>query len=143
MTDLDLWEVRTLHGGEGTTEKMSSLRPLIGRSGDGQGGGAGTGWGAGEGPLRRHSRAAAHYAALYNGPGQPRAALHVASVEVLAQVGAGEPVKPKEIVRMAEEAGFSERMVYRARSALEGGVNTAGKRADGNRWELADGMADR
>jgi len=49
-------------------------------------------------------------------------------------------VKPKEIVRMAEEAGFSERMVYRARSALEGTVVSTGKtQASANRWRIADG----
>jgi len=58
-------------------------------------------------------------------------------VEVLEE--AGEPVKPKEIVRMAEEEGFSQAVVYRARKALEGTVvDTEGKQAPGNRWTLAD-----
>lgn len=57
-------------------------------------------------------------------------------VEALAE--AGEPLKPKEVVRMAEEEGFSERVVFRARKALEGTVvDTQGKRARDNRWELA------
>ena len=58
-------------------------------------------------------------------------------VEVLAE--AGEPVKPKEIVRMAAEEGFTQGVVYRARKALEATVvDTAGKRTRDNRWALAD-----
>lgn len=59
-------------------------------------------------------------------------------VDVLAE--AGEPQKPKELVRMAEEAGFSRALLYRARKALAGAVvDTKGRQAPGNRWRLADG----
>jgi len=52
---------------------------------------------------------------------------------------AGEPVKPKEVVRMADAAGFTKGVLYRARKALEGTVvDTAGKQAPSNRWALAD-----
>jgi len=52
---------------------------------------------------------------------------------------AGEPVKPREIVEMAHAGGFSERVVFRARKALEGTVvDTQGKRARYNRWSLAE-----
>jgi hypothetical protein len=58
-------------------------------------------------------------------------------VDVLAMTG--EPVKPKEIVRLAAEEGFTQGVVYRARKALEGTVvDTAGKRTRDNRWALAD-----
>jgi hypothetical protein len=58
-------------------------------------------------------------------------------VEALAE--AGEPVRPKEIVKMADAAGFTKGVLYRARKALEGTVvDTAAKQAPGNRWTLAD-----
>ena len=57
-------------------------------------------------------------------------------VEVLEE--AGEPVKPKEIVRLAAEEGFSRALLYRVRKGLEGTVVDAGtKQAPGNRWVLA------
>jgi hypothetical protein len=58
-------------------------------------------------------------------------------VEVMEQ--AGGPVKPKEIVRLAKEAGFGQRLLYRARKALEGTVvDTGTKFAPGNEWRLAE-----
>ena len=59
-------------------------------------------------------------------------------VEVLGE--AGEPVKPKGIVKMAEEVGFSRSAVYRARKELEGRVvDTGNGFAPDNRWALASG----
>lgn len=58
-------------------------------------------------------------------------------IEALAL--AGEPVKPGEIVKMAEGEGFSRRVVYRAREALgRVVVDTGHKQASGNRWRLAE-----
>ena len=49
---------------------------------------------------------------------------------------AGEPMRPKEVLVLAKEYGFKEGTIYRARKELEGTVvNTAGKKAPGNRWE--------
>jgi hypothetical protein len=49
---------------------------------------------------------------------------------------AGEPLRPKEVVALGKEAGFSQGVIYRARKDLEGEVvNTSGKKARGNRWE--------
>ena len=57
-------------------------------------------------------------------------------VEVLAE--AGEPLRPKEVVALAREAGFARGVVYRAREALEGIiVNTENKMSPDNRWALA------
>jgi len=51
---------------------------------------------------------------------------------------AGRPMKPAEIVEQAEEAGFSRRMVFRARATLGESVrNTEGGRHPHNMWELA------
>ena len=48
-------------------------------------------------------------------------------------------MKPKEIVRLAKEAGFGQRLLYRARKALEGTVvDTGTKFAPGNEWRLAE-----
>ena len=48
-------------------------------------------------------------------------------------------MKPREIVRMAEEEGFTKGVLYRARKALEGTVvDTAGKQVSRNRWTLAE-----
>jgi len=50
---------------------------------------------------------------------------------------AGEPMKPAEIVALAEEVGFSRAMVYRARRLLEDSVrNTETGRHPRNMWEL-------
>ena len=57
-------------------------------------------------------------------------------VEVLAE--AGEPLRPKEVVALAKEAGFARGVVYRAREALEGVVvDTEPHRCPDNRWVLA------
>lgn len=59
-------------------------------------------------------------------------------VEMLEE--AGGPAKPREVVAMAEEEGFSQAVVFRARKALEGMVvDTAGRQVQGNRWMLAGG----
>jgi hypothetical protein len=53
---------------------------------------------------------------------------------------AGEPVKPKEMLKLGEEAGFGPSVVYRARKLLEGTVvDTRNRHAPGNRWVLAQG----
>jgi hypothetical protein len=54
-----------------------------------------------------------------------------------------EPMKPKRIVELADDAGFSETLVYRARKQLEGRiVNTQGRRSPHNRWGLAEWWGD-
>jgi hypothetical protein len=56
-------------------------------------------------------------------------------VELLA--AAGEPVRPKDVVEAAEETGFSQAVLYRARKGLEGTVVDTGKKfAPDNRWSL-------
>jgi hypothetical protein len=62
-------------------------------------------------------------------------------VEVLEE--AGEPLKPKEIVKMAKAYGFSRGVVYRARAELrEVVVDTEPHRHPDNRWRLTeDGTA--
>jgi len=51
---------------------------------------------------------------------------------------AGQPMKPAEVVERGEEAGFSRRMVFRARETLGESVrNTEGARHPHNMWELA------
>ena len=49
---------------------------------------------------------------------------------------AGGPVRPRDVVRAAREAGYSRRTLYRARRALEGHVIDvgAGPRDPDNRW---------
>ena len=55
----------------------------------------------------------------------------------------GEPLKPGEIKDLAEEAGFSRSVLYRARKSLEGTVvNTEKSRAPNNRWALAEWNED-
>jgi putative DNA primase/helicase len=50
----------------------------------------------------------------------------------------GEPVSPADVVKAADEAGFSRRTVYRAREALEGRIlNTEGRQHPDNCWMLA------
>ena len=47
-----------------------------------------------------------------------------------------EPMRPKEVLVLAEEYNFKEGTIYRASKELDGMlVNTAGKKAPGNRWE--------
>jgi len=59
--------------------------------------------------------------------------------EWLLEVLADGPMKPKEIVEMAEGEGFSRRNVYRARENLQAQIrNTAGRKSPDNRWELKD-----
>ncbi|MBN1139727.1 MAG: hypothetical protein JXM73_24355 [Anaerolineae bacterium] len=54
---------------------------------------------------------------------------------------AGEPVKPKDVVALGKEAGFSQGVIYRARKDLEGTVvNTEGKRSPNNRWALGESL---
>ena len=56
-------------------------------------------------------------------------------MEVLAE--AGGLVKPREVVKLAAEEGFSRRVVYRVRKGLEGTVvDTAGKHARHSEWNL-------
>jgi hypothetical protein len=51
---------------------------------------------------------------------------------------AGEPVRPKRILELAEAAGYSRATVFRARQALAGQVvNTGGQRNPENQWTLA------
>lgn len=53
--------------------------------------------------------------------------------------GAGGPVKVKEIVRMAKEAGFSQATTFRARKHLaEQVADTEGRNAPNNEWVLPD-----
>lgn len=48
---------------------------------------------------------------------------------------AGEPMKPQEVVELAEVEGYSRAMVYRARKTLEGQVtSTEGRRSPENKW---------
>ena len=57
-------------------------------------------------------------------------------VELLAE--AGQPLKPKQVVALAREAGFTRGVVFRARE--EAGdliLDTEGRRHPGNRWTLA------
>jgi hypothetical protein len=57
---------------------------------------------------------------------------------LLTQVQGG-PVKPKDIVRAGEAAGFSRDLIYRARRELEGQiVNTEGKNSPWNHWKLRE-----
>ena len=53
---------------------------------------------------------------------------------------AGEPVKPRDVVQAAREAGFPRRMLYRARRALAGLVADAGTgpRDPDKRWVVVD-----
>ena len=45
-------------------------------------------------------------------------------------------MRPKEVLVLAEEYNFKEGTIYRASKELDGMlVNTAGKKAPGNRWE--------
>jgi hypothetical protein len=53
------------------------------------------------------------------------------------------PLKPKEIVEIGEEEGFSRATIYRARNELEGKVrNTTGNKSPDNQWELCEGEMD-
>ena len=59
-------------------------------------------------------------------------------VEVLEE--AGEPMRPRDMLELGAEAGFTQGVIYRARKELEGAVvNTEGKRAPNNRWALVEG----
>jgi hypothetical protein len=52
---------------------------------------------------------------------------------------AGEPLRPREIVHAAQEAGFTRSAVYKARRQLGAQIaNTAGRRNPENKWGLAD-----
>jgi len=57
---------------------------------------------------------------------------------------ANEPLKPGDVLDLAEEAGFTEATTYRARKKLEGTiVNTADKKhSHANRWTLAAEESD-
>jgi len=51
----------------------------------------------------------------------------------------GEPVRPKEIKALAEEAGFSRGILYRARKSLEGSVaDTENSHSPNNCWVLTE-----
>jgi hypothetical protein len=55
----------------------------------------------------------------------------------------GEPLKPGRVRDLAEEAGFSRSVLYRARKSLEGTViNTEKSRAPNNRWTLSEWDGD-
>lgn len=56
----------------------------------------------------------------------------------------GEPVRPREVMEAAAEAGFSRAMINRARKALQGEiVNTKGRQHPENEWALAsDGAVE-
>ena len=57
---------------------------------------------------------------------------------------AGEPLKPKEVIELADEEGWGRATVYRARDLMgDQIVNTAGKKSPNNRWTLANMIADR
>lgn len=57
---------------------------------------------------------------------------------------ADEPMQPKDVLGLAQEAGFTEATLYRARKNSEGTiVNTAGsKHSHANRWTLSEGDPD-
>jgi hypothetical protein len=87
----------------------------------------------GEAPILRYTKAPKPFQ-------EPTQAEECAAwlVEVLEE--AGEPLKPKEIVKMAKEMGFTQGVVYRARKDLEGTVvDTENKFSPGNRWRLESG----
>lgn len=55
----------------------------------------------------------------------------------------GEPLPPKDILSLAQEAGFTESTLRRARRNCEGTVtNTAAKHDPTNLWTLTDGVDD-
>jgi len=55
----------------------------------------------------------------------------------------GEPMKPKEIVELAAEEGYSRRGVYRVREQLaEQIINTGGRQDPNNCWALAEWEGD-
>lgn len=49
----------------------------------------------------------------------------------------GEPMKPREIIKLAAEEGYNRRLVYRAREQLEEIVDTANSHDPNNCWALA------
>lgn len=54
---------------------------------------------------------------------------------------AGEAMRPKAVVELGQDEGFSERTIYRARKGLEGTVvNTDGLRHPENRWGLGEAV---
>lgn len=56
---------------------------------------------------------------------------------------AGEPVAPKQVLEDAQEADISRTTLYRVREELEGQIiNTLGRKATGNCWQLADTEAE-
>jgi len=62
-------------------------------------------------------------------------------VELLRE--AGEPLQPREVVALAQDAGFKKGVVYRAKQGLEGVVvDTGSWRSPTNRWELAGTASD-
>ena len=82
-----------------------------------------------------------HFAPLSEEAPPPRAPLPARSRDcagwLLAYLAAaGGPVRPRDVLRAAREAGFSPRTVYRARRALAGQVVDlgAGPRDPDNRW---------
>jgi hypothetical protein len=55
----------------------------------------------------------------------------------------GEPMKPKEVVELAAEEGFSRSIVYRARKQLDDKiVNTKGHRNPRNKWALPEQLEE-
>lgn len=51
---------------------------------------------------------------------------------------AGEPVKPKQVIEAAKDAGYSRATIYRVRETLKGKiVNTGGRKSPDNFWQLA------
>lgn len=47
----------------------------------------------------------------------------------------GEPLRPKEVVDLAQEEGFSQATVYRARKTISNIINTDGSQSPSNKWE--------
>ena len=50
---------------------------------------------------------------------------------------AAEPLKPKEVLPLAQKAGFTSGVLYRARKSLEGEVVDTRRATPDNRWALA------
>lgn len=101
--------------------------------GGGEGGGEGDGIGSPVGaPWLRYTKAPKAYRELTQAE-----ACAVWLVGLLEDVG--EPMKPKEIVKLAKDVGFSRGVVYRAREQLAGVVaDTEPHRHPENRWGLVD-----
>ncbi len=48
-------------------------------------------------------------------------------------------MKPAAVIALARDAGYGERMIFRARAALDGRIeDTLGRRKTGNCWRLKE-----